>query len=172
MRRSIALAARSGSRTWGDRVEVRRLEPGDVVEMGRYELHFPTTSRPVEASAASPGITVQVTEPGSPPFVGHFPSNEVTFGRNSVNELQIARYVFSRRHARVVLRDRKLIIVDLKSTHGVFVDGRRIGSPVVITADSVVKVGEVLLRFSICQQPPSAAPSMPRWLLTPDVDIG
>jgi len=38
----------------------------------------------------------------------------------------------SKRHARIVLKDGKFIIVDLKSTNGTYVNGRKITSPLVV----------------------------------------
>jgi uncharacterized protein (TIGR02996 family) len=49
----------------------------------------------------------------------------------------------SRRHARIVIKDEKFILVDLRSTNGTFVNGRRVTSPLVIAEHDLVAIGEI-----------------------------
>jgi pilus assembly protein CpaF len=58
-----------------------------------------------------------------------FDQNEVTIGRVKGNDVLLPHGTISMRHSRVVLRDEKLIVVDLKSANGTFVDGQRIDAP-------------------------------------------
>lgn len=74
-----------------------------------------------------------------------FDKPEVTIGRVEGNDIVLAVGNISKRHARVVCKDDKYIIVDLKSTNGVYVNGRRISSPLVIRDDDEVKIGDFTL---------------------------
>ena len=51
----------------------------------------------------------------------------------------------SKRHARIVLKDGKFIIVDLKSTNGTYVNGRKITSPLVVKESDKIYIGDFIL---------------------------
>ena len=70
-----------------------------------------------------------------------FVEREITFGRVEGNHIVLADRNISRRHARLVIRDGKYILVDLKSTNGTYVNGRRLTSPIVIAARDQVRIG-------------------------------
>jgi uncharacterized protein (TIGR02996 family) len=70
-----------------------------------------------------------------------FHKPEVMFGRVSGNDVVLASSAVSKRHARLVLKDGKHIIVDLKSTNGTFVNNRRLASPLVITETDHIHIG-------------------------------
>src|SRR5450432_735297 len=55
-----------------------------------------------------------------------FNKPEVTIGRVQGNDIVLPKGNVSKRHARIVLKDGKFIIVDLKSTNGTYVNGRKI----------------------------------------------
>jgi len=54
-----------------------------------------------------------------------FNKPEVTIGRVQGNDIVLPKGNVSKRHARIVLKDGKFIIVDLKSTNGTYVNGER-----------------------------------------------
>jgi len=73
-------------------------------------------------------------------------SNEVTVGRVSGNDIVLSRGSISKRQARFVFKDGKVILVDMKSACGTYVDGRKISSPVVLREGSTVYMGDFVLR--------------------------
>jgi uncharacterized protein (TIGR02996 family) len=78
-------------------------------------------------------FTVVVTQhPVGQPRRLIFDKPEVTFGRVQGNDVVLPRGNVSKRHARLVLKDGKFIMVDLKSTNGTWVNGRRLTSPLVV----------------------------------------
>jgi len=80
--------------------------------------------------------------------------SEISIGRTADhNHVTLPRGNVSKRHARLVIRDDKLIIVDLKSTNGTFVNGRRIASPLVLQESDEVTIGDFALRFRIATSP-------------------
>jgi hypothetical protein len=61
----------------------------------------------------------------------------------------------SRRHARLERRENDVVVEDLGSTNGTFLDGERVAIPVVLRAGSVVRVGDTTLEL-VAAAPDSA----------------
>jgi len=76
-----------------------------------------------------------------------FDKPEITIGRVDGNDLVLPEGAISKRHARCVFRDGKFIIVDLKSTNGTYVNGRKITSPLVIRDDDKIYIGQYSLQI-------------------------
>jgi uncharacterized protein (TIGR02996 family) len=89
-------------------------------------------------------------------------ANEITFGRVQGNDIVLPRGNISKRHARLVLRDDKYILVDLKSTNGTYVNGRKITSPIVLKAEDKIHIGD----FSIVIDPKGGD-----WELEPTLEV-
>ncbi len=77
-------------------------------------------------------FAVIIHEKGGQPRRQEFAKSEVTIGRVQGNDIILPKQNVSKRHSRVVVKDGKFIIVDLKSTNGTYVNGRKIASPMVI----------------------------------------
>ena len=69
----------------------------------------------------------------------------LTLGRGADAEVQLDGAAVSRLHAVVSASAEGLRIEDRQSSHGVFVDGDRIGAPQLLRAGSVVRLGTSLL---------------------------
>ena len=76
-----------------------------------------------------------------------FNKPEVTIGRVQGNDIVLPKGNVSKRHARIVLKDGKFIIVDLKSTNGTYVNGKRVHRAELQTGDRL-RVGRVELVVS------------------------
>jgi uncharacterized protein (TIGR02996 family) len=74
-----------------------------------------------------------------------FEQPEITIGRVTGNDIVLPAGNISKRHARIVCKDDKYIIVDLKSTNGTYVNGRKLTSPLVVRDDDKIYVGDFLL---------------------------
>src|SRR5690349_22185144 len=74
-----------------------------------------------------------------------FDKPEVTIGRVQGNDIVLPKGNVSKRHARIVLKDGKFIIVDLKSTNGTYVNGRKITSPLVIKETDKIYIGDFIM---------------------------
>src|SRR5512134_937944 len=74
-----------------------------------------------------------------------FNKPEVTIGRVQGNDIVLPKGNVSKRHARIVLKDGKFIIVDLKSTNGTYVNGRKITSPLVVKDSDKIYIGDFIL---------------------------
>jgi len=67
--------------------------------------------------------------------------SEATIGRLSSNDVQLPRGNISKRHARIVQRDDTIIVIDLKSTNGTYVNGQRITAPFVVQERDTIYIG-------------------------------
>src|SRR5687767_5318264 len=90
-------------------------------------------------------FTVIITEKGGEQRRLDFDKPEVTIGRVQGNDIILPKGNVSKRHSRIVLKDGKFIIVDLKSTNGTYVNGRKITSPLVLKETDKVYIGDFII---------------------------
>src|SRR5262244_284027 len=90
-------------------------------------------------------FAIVVNEKGGEQKRLDFDKPEVTIGRVQGNDVILPKGNVSKRHSRIVLKDGKFIIVDLKSTNGTYVNGRKITSPLVIKPTDKVYIGDFIL---------------------------
>src|SRR5262249_42131609 len=90
-------------------------------------------------------FTVIISEKGGEQRRMDFDKPEVTIGRVQGNDIILPKGNVSKRHSRIVLKDGKFIIVDLKSTNGTYVNGRKITSPLVLKDTDRVYIGDSTL---------------------------
>src|SRR5581483_5470212 len=90
-----------------------------------------------------------------------FDKPEVTIGRVAGNDIILPKGNVSKRHSRIVLKDGKFIIVDLKSTNGTYVNGRKITSPLVVKGTDKIYIGDFILSIEeLGAAAAAAAPDM------------
>src|SRR5690606_21760045 len=77
-----------------------------------------------------------------------FDKEEVTIGRASGSDIVLPRNNISKRHARLVDKHDKVVIVDLRSTNGTYVNGRRITAPELLSGEDKVYIGDFVIRLS------------------------
>ncbi|HWN69508.1 MAG TPA: FHA domain-containing protein [Haliangium sp.] len=70
---------------------------------------------------------------------------EITIGRAEENDVILPDGDVSRLHARIMREGGKLVIIDLESTNGTYVNGRKITRPRVIEASDTIRIGDFLL---------------------------
>ncbi len=75
-----------------------------------------------------------------------FEKSEVTIGRLAGNDIVLAKGNVSKYHSRIVLKEGKFIIVDMKSTNGTFVNSKKIAAPQVLRPSDQVEIGDYILR--------------------------
>jgi pilus assembly protein CpaF len=86
-----------------------------------------------------------ITEKGGEQRRIVFNKPEVTIGRVQGNDIVLPKGNVSKRHARIVLKDGKFIVVDLKSTNGTYVNGRKITSPLVVKENDKIYIGDFIM---------------------------
>jgi predicted component of type VI protein secretion system len=96
--------------------------------------------------------------------------DQITIGRDSVNEIVINDAEISRRHARLTFQGGKYVLEDLGSTNGTFVNGQRLAGPRVLKAGEVVSFGEqIVMVFEATSFDAGATVVSPRAAAVPPV---
>ncbi|MCB9536464.1 MAG: Flp pilus assembly complex ATPase component TadA [Myxococcales bacterium] len=103
-------------------------------------------------------FAVIIHEKGGQPRRQEFAKSEVTIGRVQGNDIILPKQNVSKRHSRIVVKDGKFIIVDLKSTNGTYVNGRKIASPMVIKQSDKIYIGDFILSVEALDGAEAAAP--------------
>lgn len=74
---------------------------------------------------------------------------EMTVGRSPSNEICVASSNLSRRHSRFVCRNGRVLIVDLASTNGTFLNGKRVSAPEEVRPGDKVTIGDVAFELHL-----------------------
>ncbi|QKG72582.1 TIR domain-containing protein [Erythrobacter mangrovi] len=70
-------------------------------------------------------------------------------GRAAPSDIIFADKRISRRHCEVEVRDGEMLVTDLQSTNGTFIDGQRIEAPTVLPPNSELMLGDVVLTHRV-----------------------
>lgn len=88
---------------------------------------------------------------------------EIVIGKRAECDVVLADPKVSRRHARIIARDRVLFVEDLGSTNGTWLGGRRLERREAIQADDALEIGNFTVRARLVDEP-----ERPRVLVDPD----
>lgn len=111
-------------------------------------------------------LQLQINEKGGQPRQESFDKSEITIGRVQGNDIVLPKGNISKRHSRIVVKDGKFIIVDLKSTNGTYVNGKKITAPQVVKTTDKIYIGD----FTIQLTPPVAAAERQASMRAPEPD--
>jgi pilus assembly protein CpaF len=103
-------------------------------------------------------FSVILTEKGGPTQRLDFEAEEITIGRVDENDICLPKGNISKKHTRIVVKDGRIIVLDLKSTNGTYVNGRKLAGPQVISAADKVYIGDFILNVEPPDLPGPAAP--------------
>ena len=112
-------------------------------------------------------LSVTITEKDGPTTTTTFDKTEVLIGRVKGNDVVLPKTNVSKRHSRIVVKDGKIILIDLKSTNGTFVNGRKITGPQVMQEGDKIYIGDFTIEVTeipggLSGQPmPGQAPMSP-----------
>src|SRR5215831_14936326 len=90
-------------------------------------------------------FSVILTEKGGATQRLDFESEEITIGRVDENDICLPKGNISKKHTKIVVKDGKIIVLDLKSTNGTFVNGKKLAGPQVIQPSDNVYIGDFIL---------------------------
>jgi pilus assembly protein CpaF len=74
-----------------------------------------------------------------------FEKNEITIGRLAGNDIVLGKGNVSKYHSKIVAKDGKFIILDMKSTNGTFVNGKKIAAPQVLKPTDKIYIGDYII---------------------------
>ncbi|NMO22586.1 Flp pilus assembly complex ATPase component TadA [Pyxidicoccus fallax] len=97
---------------------------------------------------------ITLAEKGGGSEQREFHKNEITIGRLPGNDIMLAKGNVSKYHSRIVAKDGKFIIVDMKSTNGTFVNGKKIAAPQVLKPTDQVFIGDYILNVEPLEEGP------------------
>src|SRR5947209_5954461 len=101
-------------------------------------------------------FSVILTEKGGSTQRLDFEAEEITIGRVDENDICLPKGNISKKHTRIVVKDGKVIVLDLKSTNGTYVNGKKLAGPQVISPADKVYIGDFILNV---EPPEPGAPN-------------
>ena len=93
---------------------------------------------------------------GADEFILEWPVT--VLGRDPSVGIYVEHPSVSRHHARISIDGDEVVIADLKSRNGTFLDGRRIDAPTIIHHGAVIGLGVITLTFHVLSAPASTRP--------------
>lgn len=92
-------------------------------------------------------FSVVISEKGGAERHEAFDRTEINVGRVQGNDLMLPKGNVSKRHARLLCRDGRFIVTDLKSTNGTYVNGRKITQATIVHEGDKIYIGDFILRI-------------------------
>src|SRR3954465_12025608 len=92
-------------------------------------------------------FSVIISEKGGAERRETFDRTEINVGRVQGNDLMLPKGNVSKRHARLLYRDGRFIVTDLKSTNGTYVNGRKIAQATIVREGDKIYIGDFVLRI-------------------------
>ncbi len=110
-------------------------------------------------------FTIIISEKGGAERRETFDKNEINVGRVQGNDLMLPKGNVSKHHARLLYRDGRFIVTDLKSTNGTYVNGRKIAQATIVREGDKIYIGDFVLKLdtgvAAASQPSNAAGGEP-----------
>ncbi|MFL5421448.1 MAG: FHA domain-containing protein, partial [Myxococcales bacterium] len=116
------------------------------------------------------GLRIAITEKDREIRRLSFDSHDITVGRAEDNDVCLPRGSVSKRHTRIAVDDGKVFVLDLSSTNGTFVNGKRVLVPQTVSPSDAIAIGEFVLGVEQIRggaekretpRPPTPPPSTP-----------
>ncbi len=100
-------------------------------------------------------FAIVISEKGGAERKEAFDKNEINVGRVQGNDLMLPKGNVSKHHARLMFRDGRFIVTDLKSTNGTYVNGRKIAQATIVREGDKIYIGDFVLRLdgAVASQP-------------------
>jgi len=92
-------------------------------------------------------FAIIISEKGGAERKEQFDKNEINVGRVQGNDLMLPKGNVSKHHARLLYRDGRFIVTDLKSTNGTYVNGRKIAQATIVREGDKIYIGDFVLRL-------------------------
>jgi pilus assembly protein CpaF len=111
-------------------------------------------------------FTIVISEKGGAERRETFEKSEISVGRVQGNDLMLPKGNVSKHHARLLSRDGRFIVTDLKSTNGTYVNGRKTSQATIVREGDKIYIGDFVLRVEtagagVADVAPRAVPAAP-----------
>ncbi|TXD39381.1 FHA domain-containing protein [Lujinxingia vulgaris] len=106
-------------------------------------------------------FSVLISEKGGQQSRLDFDKSEITIGRMKGNDIVLPKGNVSKQHTRIVLRDSAFFIVDLKSTNGTYVNGRKVTAEQSVSEADKIYIGDFILQVEQPNASVNPGPPMP-----------
>lgn len=137
------------------------LRPGnDEVILARENRHErpvrqapepePLHAVPVELDSEEEVHCLEIGEGELPPGIFIIDSSSVTIGRTAPADVVLPHRSISREHCIVGLANDELLVTDLSSTNGTYIDDERVHRATILPVGSVVRLGQISLKHAVC----------------------
>ena len=93
-------------------------------------------------------VNLSLTEKGGSTNELSFDKEEVTVGRVRGNDIVLPKGNVSKHHCRLLVRGGEMLVEDLRSTNGTYINGRKIAEPTPVSASDKVFVGDFIIRVA------------------------
>ncbi len=93
-------------------------------------------------------FAVVVHEENRPAWRKAFAQRDILIGRDPQAQIVVTDPTVESRHARLVVKDGRYILVDLKSTAGTFVNGQKLTAPRIVRETDVLVIGRTRLAIA------------------------
>src|ERR1017187_487582 len=103
-------------------------------------------------------FTTIISEKGGAERRETFDRNGINVGRVQGNDLMLPKGNVSKHHARLLYRDGRFIVTDLKSTNGTYVNGRKISQATIVREGDKIYIGDFVLRLETGPKVAAEAP--------------
>src|SRR5256885_12585943 len=103
-------------------------------------------------------FSIILTEKGGDTRQLDFDVDEITIGRVDDNHICLPKGNISKKHTKIVHKDGKIIVLDMKSTNGTYVNGKKLTGPQVITPQDQIYIGDFILNVDPGGAPASDLP--------------
>jgi pilus assembly protein CpaF len=117
-------------------------------------------------------FTVVIHEKGGTERREAFDRGDISVGRVQGNDLMLPKGNVSKHHARLLLRDARFIVTDLKSTNGTYVNGRKISQATIVREGDKIYIGDFVLRLESTGQESAPAQASPAAASAPAIEPG
>lgn len=97
-------------------------------------------------------FAIIISEKGGPERREAYDKSEINVGRVQGNDLMLPKGNVSKHHARLLFRDGRFIVTDLKSTNGTYVNGKKIAQATVVREGDKIFIGDFVIRLEGAQE--------------------
>ena len=106
-------------------------------------------------------ISLSITDKDGSSTTTTFDKQEVLIGRVKGNDVVLPKTNVSKRHSRIVVKEGRAILVDMKSTNGTFVNGQKISAPRQLVEGDKVFIGDFTIEVREITTTPAAPSGSP-----------